>query len=85
MIFYLYNPNALPSQYKYIKFVKTGDVYAYECSDNLGLLARRQGLQCRNKTSIRLWDLEDKVPIDSLIDSHNFIYFTADSHPEYFI
>lgn len=85
MIFYLYNPNALPSQYKYIKFVKTGDVYAYECSDNPGLLARRQGLQFRNKTSIRLWDLEDEVPIDSLIDNLHFTYFTEDSHPEYFI
>ena len=85
MTFYLYNPDALPSQYKYIKFVKTGDVYAYECSNNPGLLARRQGLQFRNRTSIRLWGSDREVPINSLIDNSRFIYFTEDSHPEYFI
>lgn len=81
---YIYNPKALPSEYKYGKFVKTGNTYAFQFSGDLLSLASRDSLGYRNRTTVKAWELGE-ISIGDLLNHPNFITFTTDSHPEYFI
>ena len=84
MTTYIYNPNALHNQSKYGKFVKTGNTYVFEFSDNLHYLVSMDSLYCKNRTTISAWRLGE-MSIEDLLDHPDFITFTTDSHPEYFI
>ena len=84
MTTYIYNPNASHNQSRYGKFVKTGNTYAFEFSNNLHYLVSMDSLYCKNRTTIKAWRLGE-MSIDDLLHHPKLITFTEDSHPEYFV
>lgn len=84
MTTYIYNPKAPPDHSKYGKFIKTGNTYMFGFGNDLCKLANTTYTTCRGRTHIRAWGLGE-IPIEDLLNHHDFITFTEDSHPEYFI
>lgn len=80
MTTYIYNPKA---HLKYGKFIKTGNTYAFKFGNDLCKLANTTYTTCRGRTHIKVWGLD--TSIEDLLNHPDFITFTADSHPEYFI